>query len=104
MAYSTGQTTNHQTYWLALANSPRTSWRADALDGGPGADRLHGKTQNGTLSGGRGTDTLRGNVGDDRLFGAWGDGSLTSGGAHFLQGGEHADTCSPGPLITRCET
>ncbi len=70
MTHSTGQTTNHQTYSSALANSPQTSWRADALDGGPGADRLHGKTQNGTLSSGLGKDTLRGNVGDDRLFGA----------------------------------
>ena len=61
----------------------------DILNGGAGADRLYGQTDNDTINGGAGNDLLYGQqgndilnagVGRDFLFGGTGDDTLTGGG------------------------
>ncbi|WP_118857540.1 Calx-beta domain-containing protein [Sphingomonas mesophila] len=63
----------------------------NAVDGGPGEDKLYGENGNDTLNGGaghdlldggRGTDTLNGGIGNDVLIGGQGNDVLT-GGAGF---------------------
>ena len=86
------------------ADTLRGNSQDDALLGGSGDDEIRGGGGNDELDGGAGDDVLWGNAGDDRLYGSWGDDTLTGGnGDDFLHGGEHADTCSRGPQIARCE-
>jgi hypothetical protein len=69
----------------------------EGLTGSAGDDVLTGSGGPDTLLGLGGTDLLFGQGGADTLLGGDGEDYLTGAGGSLLDGGEHTDTCRPGP-------
>jgi uncharacterized repeat protein (TIGR01451 family) len=64
----------------------------DTIDGGLGADELHGQADNDTLTGNAGNDELSGEAGVDDLYGQAGNDYLNGGsGGDDLWGGDGSD-------------
>lgn len=67
------------------------------LIGSTGDDVLTGTAAANSISGLGGTDLLFGEGGADTLLGGDGEDFLTASTGSLLDGGEHTDTCEPGP-------